>query len=135
MPNNSIVSDSKNKVDIKLTAVGDIIVHNPQLKSQFDSKSNTYSFDNNFKYIAPYISKSDLSIANLKTTLAGSDKNYSSFPRFNSPDELASSIKNSGFDVVSTINNHSYDRSSTGVYRTLDILISKDLKTVGTRKS
>ncbi len=135
VPTESVVSDSKSTVDITLTAVGDIMVHDPQLKSQFDSKSNTYSFDNNFKYITPYVSKSDLAIANLETTLAGSDKTYSSFPRFNSPDELASAIKNSGFDIVSTINNHSYDRSSDGVYRTLDILRSKDLKTVGTRKN
>ncbi|MEG0181704.1 MAG: CapA family protein, partial [Peptostreptococcaceae bacterium] len=51
------------------------------------------------------------------------------------PDELADSIKNSGFDIVSTINNHAYDRGSDSVYRTLDVLRSKNLKIVGTKKN
>lgn len=133
--NENPVTNSKNNMNIKLSAVGDIMVHDDQLKAQFDSKNKTYNFDNNFKYIKPYISNSNLAIANLETTLAGSDAGYSSFPRFNSPDELADSIKNSGFDIVSTINNHAYDRGSDSVYRTLDVLRSKNLKIVGTKKN
>jgi poly-gamma-glutamate capsule biosynthesis protein CapA/YwtB (metallophosphatase superfamily) len=130
----SVDNNSKNTIDITLSAVGDIMVHDDQLKAQFDNKTKKYSFDNNFKYIKPYILKSDLSIANLETTLSGNDLGYTSFPRFNSPDELADAIKNSGFDVVSTINNHTYDRGSTGVYKTLDLLKSKGLDTVGTKQ-
>ncbi|MGL5754119.1 MAG: CapA family protein [Paraclostridium sp.] len=133
--NENPVTNSKNNINITLSAVGDIMVHDDQLKAQFNSKNKTYNFDNNFKYIKPYISSSNLAIANLETTLAGSDAGYSSFPRFNSPDELADSIKNSGFDIVSTINNHAYDRGSDSVYRTLDVLKSKNLKTVGTKKN
>lgn len=133
--NENQVMNSKNTTNITLSAVGDIMVHDDQLKAQFDSKNKSYNFDNNFKYIKPYVSSSNLAIANLETTLAGSAAGYSSFPRFNSPDELADSIKNSGFDIVSTINNHSYDRGSDGVYRTLDVLKSKNLKTVGTKQN
>lgn len=130
-----IANDDSSVKNVTISAIGDIMAHDDQLKAQFDKDTNTYSFDNNFKYVKPYISKSDLSIGNLETTLAGPKAKYSSFPKFNSPDELADAIKDSGVDIVSTINNHTYDRGSDGVYRTLDVLNSKDIEHVGTQKN
>lgn len=130
-----IANDDSSVKNVTISAIGDIMAHDDQLKAQFDKNTNTYSFDNNFKYVKPYISKSDLAIGNLETTLAGPKAKYSSFPKFNSPDELADAIKDSGVDIVSTINNHTYDRGSDGVYRTLDVLNSKDIEHVGTQKN
>lgn len=130
-----IANDDSSVKNVTISAIGDIMAHDDQLKAQFDKDTNTYSFDNNFKYVKPYISKSDLAIGNLETTLAGPKAKYSSFPKFNSPDELADAIKDSGVDIVSTINNHTYDRGSDGVYRTLDVLNSKDIEHVGTQKN
>ena len=108
------------------------MAHTPQLNAQYDPKTNTYSFDNNYKYVSSYIKKADLSIANLETTLAGDSIPYSSYPTFNTPDTLADALKNAGVDVVSTINNHSFDKGDLGVERTLDVLKSKNLSTIGT---
>lgn len=130
-----IANDDSSVKNITISAIGDIMAHDDQLKAQFDKDTNTYSFNNNFKYVKPYISNSDLAIGNLETTLAGPKAKYSSFPKFNSPDELADAIKDSGVDIVSTINNHTYDRGSDGVYRTLDVLNSKDIEHVGTQKN
>lgn len=130
-----IANDDSSVKNITISAIGDIMAHDDQLKAQFDKDNNTYSFNNNFKYVKPYISNSDLAIGNLETTLAGPKAKYSSFPKFNSPDELADAIKDSGVDIVSTINNHTYDRGSDGVYRTLDVLNSKDIEHVGTQKN
>ncbi|MBQ3420889.1 MAG: CapA family protein, partial [Romboutsia sp.] len=54
--NNISISDTSENNDfestsINLTAVGDVMAHSPQLKAQYNSQNNTYSFDNNFKYI------------------------------------------------------------------------------------
>lgn len=130
-----IANDDSSVKNITISAIGDIMAHDDQLKAQFDKDTNTYSFNNNFKYVKPYISNSDLAIGNLETTLAGPKAKYSSFPKFNSPDELADAIKDSGVDIVSTINNHTYDRGSDGVYRTLDVLNSKEIEHVGTQKN
>lgn len=119
--------------EASILAAGDVMVHSPQLKAQYDSSTNTYSFDNNFKYVKKYIQKADLAIANLETTLAG--KPYSSYPMFNSPDELADALKNAGFDLISTINNHSFDKGNLGVSRTLSTLNEKGFDTVGTREN
>lgn len=135
MHTTKIANGNDSVKNITISAIGDIMAHDDQLKAQFDKNNGTYSFDNNFKHVKQYISSSDLAIGNLETTLAGPEAKYSSFPKFNSPDELADAIKNSGVDIVSTINNHTYDRGSDGVYRTLDILSSKGLEPVGTKKS
>ena len=119
-----------------ILAAGDIMVHTPQLQAQYDYKTNSYNFDNNFKYAKKYIEKADYSLANLETTLAGDDVySYSSYPMFNSPDELADALKKAGFDLLSTINNHSFDKSNLGVNRTLSTLKEKGFDTVGTREN
>lgn len=117
---------------VTINAIGDIMAHTPQLNAQHDPKTNTYSFDNNYKYVSSYIKEADLSIANLETTLAGDGIPYSSYPTFNTPDALADALKNAGVDIISTINNHTFDKGDLGVERTLDVLKSKNFSTIGT---
>ena len=40
-----------------ILAAGDIMVHTPQLKAQYNASTKTYNFDNNFKYVKKYIEK------------------------------------------------------------------------------
>ena len=118
-----------------ILAAGDIMVHSTQLQAQYDSSTGSYNFDNNFKYVKKYVKEADYSLANLETTLAGDDVYpYSSYPMFNSPDELADALKDAGFDLLSTINNHSFDKSDLGVNRTLSTLKEKGFDTIGTRE-
>lgn len=122
-------------VSIKITSVGDIMVHNIQITSQYNEATGDYDFRNNFQFIKPYIERADLALGNLETTFAGKERGYSGYPLFNAPDELAFALKDAGFDVISTSNNHTYDTGSQGVFRTLDILKENDLIPVGTRHS
>lgn len=142
-PDNTSVVDNINKTNTKtetyeasLTACGDVMAHMPQLKAQYNASTKEYYFDNNYKYVKKYIEKSDLAIANLETTLCKDDVYaYSSYPTFNTPDAIADALKNTGFDLLSTINNHSFDMSSLGVERTLATLKEKGFDTVGTREN
>ena len=132
-----ILSNTTNANNSKVTlnAVGDVMAHNPQLKAQFDTSTKSYSFNNNFKYVKKYIESSDLSIANLETTLAGSSTPYTSYPTFNSPDALIDGLKFAGVDILSTINNHSFDKGDLGVERTLKVSKGKEFDTVGTTEN
>ncbi len=121
--------------EASILAIGDVMVHGPQLEAQYNSSTNSYDFNNNFKHVKKYIENADYSIANLETTLAGNEHfEYSSFPLFNSPDELADALKIAGLDLISTINNHSFDKSDLGVERTLSVLNEKGFDTVGTKQ-
>lgn len=53
----------------------------------------------------------------------------------NFPDEFASAVKDAGFDLVTTANNHLLDRGSDGALRTLDVLDNIGLDHTGSYRS
>lgn len=117
--------------NIKMLAAGDIMFHMPQIRASYlgDGK---YDFTDNFKYVKKNISDADISIANFETVTATDDKKYSGFPQFNCPKETLDALKKTGFDVISTTNNHSLDQGKEGVTNTLKNAKEYGLKTVGT---
>lgn len=122
-------------IEVSIAAVGDIMVHGPQLRAQFNLASNSYDFTNNFKYVEKYLKASDIAIGNLETTFGGAERGYSSFPMFNTPDELAAALRKAGFRVLSTANNHALDTGKNGLIRTLEVLRENHLIPIGTRAS
>lgn len=71
----------------------------------------------------------------METTFAGEDRGYSGYPTFNSPVALGYAIKNIGIDVLSTANNHSMDKGSSGVISTLDALDEIGISHTGTYRN
>ncbi len=118
-------------VKLEVVCVGDIMVHEPQLASQYDAETGTYDYNNNFQYVKKYIEKADLAIGNFEGTFGG--KPYRGYPAFSTPDELATALKSAGFDVAVTANNHMVDTGKAGVIRTLEVLRGAGLKTSGSR--
>lgn len=127
------IKEEKRENIATISAVGDIMIHGPQLEAQV-LDDGTYNFDNNFKHIKDIISSSDISIANLETTV-NLEKQFSGYPSFNSPKELLETLKNVGFDIISTINNHTLDTGYNGVLSTLNELKVNGLKSVGTKSN
>lgn len=132
---NSQVDENIEYVDASIVAVGDVIIHEEQLKAQYNKSKDEYSFDNNFKYVKNHIKSADISIANLETTLAGEEQIYTGYPLFNSPSSIVDAMKNCGFDILSTINNHTIDRGSAGVFSTITEIKKRNLKAIGTREN
>ncbi|MBK5246268.1 MAG: CapA family protein [Peptostreptococcaceae bacterium] len=118
-------------VNLEIVCVGDIMVHEPQLASQYNAETGTYDYNNNFKYVKKYIDQADLAIGNFEGTFGG--KPYSGYPAFSTPDELAAALKNTGFDVAITANNHMVDTGNSGVIRTLEVLREAGMTTSGSR--
>lgn len=137
--NNTENSNTEESTDsdttFNLTAIGDIMCHNTQYMDAYNSETGEYDFSYVFDDINYYIKNSNITVANLETTFAGSDKGYSNYPRFNTPDALASNLKKLGVDVVSTAGNHSLDYGFDGLSRTIDVLDSADISHVGTYKT
>jgi poly-gamma-glutamate synthesis protein (capsule biosynthesis protein) len=116
---------------LSIACVGDIMVHKSQIASQYDGKTRTYNYDNNFQYVKKYIEAADLALCNVETTFSGGEP--SGYPSFNAPDALASSLARAGFDVGLTSNNHMHDKGLAGMKRTLRVLRSAGLATAGSR--
>ncbi len=122
-------------INISLSVVGDIMCHNTQYWDAYDSGTKTYDFTYVFEDIADKLQNADLTIGNIETTFAGADRGYSSYPTFNTPDELATNLRTLGFDVLCTANNHSLDKGYSGLERTIEILDQNEIAHMGTYSS
>lgn len=116
----------------EFAVAGDIMLHMPIVRT--NQTSDGYNFDEVLAHVKSYISGADYAVVNLDTTLSGTDggREYSGSPNFNSPDAIALSAKNAGFDMLLTGNEHCYDYGTTGLKRTLSVLKSFNLGTLGT---
>lgn len=116
---------------MKISIIGDIMCELTTLKSAKTRKG--YDFNPTFSMVKDLFSEADFVIGNLEAPLAGKGAEYTkSFYVFNAPDELADAIKNAGIDLVSTANNHSFDRGMPGLIRTLAVLDEKEILHTGT---
>ena len=120
---------------INLIAIGDVMCHNTNFQTAYNSSSKTYDFMPAFVNVSKYIEKGDIAIGNLETTLTGKEVGYSGYPTFNSPEELGVALKNIGVDVVSTANNHCMDKGTKGVINTLDNLDNIGISHTGTNRT
>ncbi len=117
---------------VRLLAVGDAMFHMPQLRGAYFN--GTYDFNRSFAHIKKYTEASDISIINFETVAGGKDLGYSGYPSFNSPDETLQAIKNAGFNIVNTANNHILDKRRQGLLNTLIRAEELGLKNLGTSR-
>ncbi len=118
-----------------LCSIGDVMCHNTQYMDAYNSSTGVYDFSYVFDDIIKYTQSPDITIGSLETSFAGADVGYSNYPRFNSPDSLASGLHDIGVDVVSTAGNHCLDMGFSGLSRTIDVLDNSGLAHLGTYKS
>lgn len=117
-------------------AVGDILMHDAVIRSGYDRESGSYIFDYIFEHFSKVVSQLDYAVADLEGTLCAEDNGYGYSGRitcFNCPDSIVDALKNAGFDMLLTANNHSYDTRSIGLIRTQQIITEKGLDYIGTR--
>lgn len=116
---------------ITLLFAGDLMQHKEQI-SAARTLDGHYDYSPCFKLVKTQISSADLAIANLEVTLGG--KPYTGYPAFSAPDEYLAAIKEAGFDVLLTANNHCLDRRQKGLQRTIMMLDSLHIPHLGTYK-
>lgn len=120
---------------VSFAVVGDVMVHSPQLTTSWYSDCGCHNFHPVFEEVSPYIQKADFAIANLETTLPGDPKLYSGYPQFGAPDSLVAALKETGFDILTTANNHSVDKKKEGLIRTVDVVREHGFLQLGTYTS
>jgi poly-gamma-glutamate capsule biosynthesis protein CapA/YwtB (metallophosphatase superfamily) len=127
--NNTVIVDSI--VTAKLCLVGDLMCHSTQFNyARVDADS--FDFTGVFKEVKKYLSASDLTVGNLETVIAGNETGYSGYPYFNAPDDFVYAIKNAGFDLLITANNHALDQGWEGVERTIEVINQNKIHRTGT---
>lgn len=113
-------------------AVGDVMMDLPMINAGLQPKGG-YDFEPLFRYFKDYSRVVDYAVAGLETTLAGSEIRYSGFNNRNCPDEIVDALKDAGFDMILTANEHAYDTGSEGLLRTIKVIQKRGLAVLGTR--
>jgi poly-gamma-glutamate synthesis protein (capsule biosynthesis protein) len=117
--NNDYVVDENDYYEPKekrmsIAMVGDALLHS----SVYNSVSNgdgTYNFLPIFTDIEELIKDYDLKYYNQETIIGGKNLGLSSYPTFNSPDEIGENLVSIGFNMVSLANNHTMDKGEKGI--------------------
>lgn len=118
---------------VRLVFAGDVMGHDMQITGAWrDGGDSCYNYHPSFQWVKEYISSADIAVANLEVTLAGTP--YRGYPQFSSHQSLAYALRDAGFDVLLTANNHTLDRGRRGMVRTLTVLDSIRMPHTGTFK-
>ncbi|CAN5910482.1 hypothetical protein BH11MYX4_BH11MYX4_58810 [soil metagenome] len=132
---------------ITIAAVGDVLLHSPLQQQAYKAADGHHSL---WKNVEPLLARADITYGNLEgpcaegVTTGGESRDpgkvfdnrvYSSYPQFNYHPSLIGALEESGFDVVSTANNHAMDRRTLGADRTVKNLREAGLPFTGTRAS
>lgn len=118
--------------EARIMVAGDIMMHSPVTTSGYDPQTGGYEFSSIFSEVEPIFDQADLVIGNLETPVAGAEVGYSGYPRFNAPTELIYDLKDAGFDVLTTANNHSLDQWGNGAINTINNLDEAGILHTGT---
>lgn len=114
---------------ISIFFAGDLMQHDAQIKAA-KRMDGSYDYSNSFAHVRSYIRSADIAVGNLEVTLGGTP--YRGYPAFSAPDEYLYAIRDAGFDVLMTANNHCMDRGVTGLRRTIKMVDSLRIKRAGT---
>lgn len=134
---------------LTIGAVGDVLLHGA-LQQQAVARAGGDRFRSLWAPVADLLARADVTYANFEGPAArGVDARgkdvadpglafdnvvYTSYPQFNYHGSLVDDLRTTGFDVVSTANNHSMDRRELGADRTVDQLRASGMPFTGTRK-
>jgi len=131
---------------LTIAAVGDVLMHDPL---QAYAAEQPDGFRALLARVTDLLQGADITFANLEGPAAANVYNtgreakepstrydgrvYSGYPMFNYHPTLVADLKASGVDVLLTANNHSLDRQSLGVDRTIEAIQAAGLPYTGTR--
>lgn len=114
------VDEEKENYETSATfvAVGDALIHGAVYKDAYSN--GVYDFNNMFTEVKPVFEQYDLRYYNQETILGGTSLGLSSYPLFNSPQEVGDAFMNMGFNLVSLATNHSLDYGEKGLVNSIN---------------
>lgn len=110
---------------------GDILIHRPVRQSGYDASKGVYDYTDSFAHLAPYVSAIDYGVVNAEFSVSANGS-YSSLP-FRVPTSVVTALKNCGYDMGLTANNHIADGGVAGIKKTMDTLKENGMDFTGSR--
>ncbi|WP_165249281.1 CapA family protein [Adlercreutzia sp. ZJ141] len=79
-----------------------------------EAGDGTYDYAPIYEPLKPYVESADLAYIKQETHLGGDDIGPRGWPSFNTTDAMADAVVSTGFDLVASATNHSYDWGTFG---------------------
>jgi poly-gamma-glutamate synthesis protein (capsule biosynthesis protein) len=118
-----------------LVASGDVLPHSSIIdRARFDAGGNGYDFRPMLAGIRSVVAPADLALCHMETVY-GANGDYTGYPTFKSPPEVAQALAVTGYDGCSTASNHSLDDGAEGIRRTLDALDRAGVRHAGSART
>ncbi|MFE1879507.1 CapA family protein [Streptomyces diastatochromogenes] len=118
-----------------LVASGDVLPHSSVIeRAGYDADGNGYDFRPMLSGVEPVVSRADLALCHMETVY-GADGDFSGYPVFKSPPQIAQGLAAIGYDGCSTASNHALDDGAAGIRRTLDAMDRAGLRHAGTART
>ncbi|MFF7559393.1 CapA family protein [Streptomyces pseudovenezuelae] len=118
-----------------LVASGDVLPHSSIIdRARFDAGGNGYDFRPMLAGVRSVVSRADLALCHMETVY-GANGDYTGYPTFKSPPEVAQALAVTGYDGCSTASNHSLDDGAGGIRRTLDALDRAGVRHAGSART
>ncbi len=122
---------------VHFVAVGDNLPEE-QIGAYADAQAGTtgdgnYDYTSIYENIKPYIESADLAYVKEETHCGGDDIGPKGYPSFNTTDSMADALVDTGFDLVASASNHSYDWGYFGANdHSCELWKTKDVVFTGT---
>lgn len=114
------------KQTARLMCAGDNLIHRSIYKQANErANGNGYDFSYSYNEIRDIIALSDLAFINQETIIDPESK-PSSYPLFNSPEQLLDEMIDVGFDVFNQSTNHTMDQKLSGALNDIKLFKSKE---------
>ena len=115
--NNLDIKEKKDKVyTLKLIMAGDALINDYLYTDAYRQGNNQeYNFKPYLRLIKDKVKDNDLAYYNQETIIGGKNLGLSSYPAFNSPEEIGDAMIDTGFNIVSLATNHTLDRGKQAV--------------------
>lgn len=132
--NEEIKQKTKKETSLSMVMAGDVLIHSGVY---YDAKTgtNSYDFKPMLSSVKSLVQNHDLAFVNQETIIGGKSMGLSTYPRFNSPEEVGDAIVDLGFNIINLTNNHTLDRGEEAVINSLNYWKNKPVKTVGSYNS
>ncbi|MER6674141.1 CapA family protein [Streptomyces sp. NPDC000983] len=128
-------ADARESRGFTLVASGDVLPHTSIIdRARFDADGTGYDFRPMFAGAAPVVGRADLALCHMETVY-GANGDYTGYPAFKSPPEIAAALAATGYDGCSTASNHSLDDGAAGIQRTLDALDRAGVRHAGSART
>ncbi|MFI8834755.1 CapA family protein [Streptomyces afghaniensis] len=118
-----------------LVASGDVLPHSSIIdRARFDAGGTGYDFRPMLAGIRSVVSPADVALCHMETVY-GANGDYTGYPAFKSPPEVAPALAATGYDGCSTASNHTLDDGADGIRRTLDALDRAGVRHAGSART